>query len=79
MQAVWFKGLNTKTAKEERRKELLSYRQAFEALQEHLRQWEKHTTGADYNSPSWAYKQADQIGYNRAIQDVLKLIDIKEK
>lgn len=29
---------------------------------------------ADYDSPSWAYKQADQNGYNRAIDDVLNLI-----
>lgn len=79
MQAIWFKGLNTKTLREDRKKELLSYRNAFQALEEHLHQMEKMTTGADYNSPSWAYKQADQIGYNRAIQDVLKLIDIKEK
>jgi hypothetical protein len=30
----------------------------------------------DYDCPSWAYKEADRIGYNRAIQEVLNLLDI---
>lgn len=28
----------------------------------------------DYTSPSWAYKQADSIGYERAMQEVISLL-----
>jgi hypothetical protein len=28
------------------------------------------TTPVDYDCPSWAYKQADKIGYNRALKKV---------
>jgi hypothetical protein len=29
-----------------------------------------------YDSPSWAYKQADHNGYVRALEDVLKLFEL---
>lgn len=34
---------------------------------------------ADYDSPSWAFKQADRNGYERAIQDLLDLFNFMEK
>jgi hypothetical protein len=34
---------------------------------------------ADYDSPSWAYKQADRIGYNRALTTVLELINLDKE
>lgn len=73
MLQVWFKGHKDKDA---RKKELLSYRNAFQALEEILT--EEENTLADYESPSWAYIQADRNGYNRAIRHVRKLLDIKE-
>lgn len=30
----------------------------------------------DYDCPSWSHRQADINGYNRALQDVLSLIDL---
>lgn len=27
-----------------------------------------------YNSPSWAYQQADKIGYERALKEIISLI-----
>lgn len=76
MQSVWFKNTKTKEEKEARKKELLSYRTAFQALNEILE--EEESSAPDYDSPSWAFKQADRNGYNRAIRLVRKLIDIKE-
>lgn len=35
------------------------------------------STKADYNSPSWAFLQADTNGYRRALKDVLSLIQLK--
>jgi hypothetical protein len=35
----------------------------------------KKPSAADYESPSWAYKQAHQNGYNQALEDVIKLIE----
>ncbi len=32
---------------------------------------------ADYDSPSWAYKQADRNGYVRALKDVINILKIK--
>lgn len=32
---------------------------------------------ADYDSPSWAYKQADTIGYNRALKDIISLLTVE--
>lgn len=31
----------------------------------------------DYDSPSWAYRQADKNGQLRAYRDILKLLDIR--
>lgn len=75
-QIVWYKGTKTKAEREEITKTLKSYKPAFDALKEHLSEKPTHP---GYDSPSWAYKQAHQNGYNEAIRDVLKLIDIKEK
>ncbi len=35
----------------------------------------KSTTG-DYNSPGWPYRQADKVGYERALVEVLDLTKI---
>lgn len=43
-----------------------------------LRLMNKKMSSPDYDTPSWAYKQAHQNGYNQAIEDVLKLIATKE-
>lgn len=29
----------------------------------------------DYDSPSWSHKQADLNGYNRALREILELLD----
>ena len=34
---------------------------------------------ADYDSPSWAFKQADRIGYNRALTQVLDIINLDKE
>ena len=77
MQSRWFKGITNAEEKEKRRQEVLGYRNAFDALKEILvEDFEEGTP--DYNSPSWAYEQADRNGANRMLKRVLTLIEIKE-
>jgi len=77
MQSVWFKGHRNK---EERRKEILGYRNAFDALKEILEQeFKKKAADRDY-SPGWAERQIAVNEYNAAIDDLLTLINVdKEK
>ena len=72
MHSAWFKGISDKDA---RRKEVKSFRRAFEELNKLL---EEETIPPDYDCPSWAYKQADQNGFNRAIRKVKSIISIEE-
>lgn len=74
MDIRWFKGELDKEAK---KKAILQHRNAFDDLRAMLEQ-EINDNAPDYESNSWAYKQADRNGYNRAIRSILKLIDIKE-
>lgn len=30
---------------------------------------------SEYDSPNWAYKRADEVGYERAIREIIKLIE----
>lgn len=32
------------------------------------------TKNEDYDSPNWAYKQADAVGYTRAVQEIIALL-----
>ena len=77
MQHIWFQGI-PKKEQEQRKKDLRSYRAAFEALSEILDLIEEDESETDYDSPSWAYKQADRNGGRRMLKRVRKLIDINE-
>lgn len=72
MNSQWLKGAKDKEARKERIK---GHALAFEDLTEVLEGLLKETA-PDYDSPSWAYKQADQNGYNQAIRSVINLIKL---
>lgn len=38
----------------------------------------EHTKATDYDNPSWSHRQADLNGYNRALNEILELIDLNE-
>ena len=40
---------------------------------------EDRPTTMDYDSPSWSHKMADRIGYNRALTQVLDLINLDKE
>jgi len=52
------------------RRRLVEVLKAFE--EEELK-----TRSADYDSPSWAYKQADSVGYARALRRVVSILEEK--
>ena len=78
MKEVWFKDCKNAQEKEKRKKELLSYRNAFESLSEVLINMEERTGTWDYNCPSWSHKQADQNGANRMLHKIIDLIKLKD-
>ncbi|CAB4138879.1 hypothetical protein UFOVP343_19 [uncultured Caudovirales phage] len=75
MQAVWLRGVKD-SEREQRKKEVLSYRNAFDDLREILEQhYVRKEAVRDY-SPGWEYKQISANEYNAALDDLLNLIDI---
>lgn len=77
MKAAWFKDCKSKKQKEAVAQVLQSNRESLDRLKEILEPMLKDTTpAADYDSPSWAYKQADRNGFNRAVTTVLDLINL---
>jgi hypothetical protein len=80
MKAVWFKECKTKEDKDRVRQSILSSQESFFRLESILESMLKEIPSqADYDSPSWAYKQADRIGYNRALNLVLDIINLDSK
>ena len=76
MQAIWLKGYKDK---EERRKEILGYRNAFDALREILEQeFKKKPAVRDYG-PGWAEQQMAVNEYNAVIEDIIKLINVDKE
>ncbi len=80
MKAAWFKDCKSKKQKEAVAQVLQSNRESLDRLKEILEPMLKDTTpAADYDSPSWAYKQADRNGFNRAVTTVLDLINLDKE
>jgi len=77
MKAAWFRNCKTKQDKEAVAQKVMAQRESLDRLKEILEPMLKDTTpAADYDSPSWAYKQADRNGFNRAVTTVLDLINL---
>lgn len=80
MKSSWFKECKTNEEKFAVRQAVLSNRESLDRLRQILEPMLKEIPPtADYDSPSWAYKQADRIGYNRALTQVLELINLDKE
>lgn len=78
MQAVWLRGVKD-SERDQRKKEVLSYRNAFDDLREILEQhYVRKEAVRDY-SPGWEYKQIAVNEYNAVLDDLLNLIDLNHK
>lgn len=78
MQVKWFNSL-PKDEQEDFKKLVLSSKKVLDKLDEicyNTIQSGVTAPKADYDNPSWAYKQADRIGYLRAFQEIRDLLNI---
>ncbi len=77
MNTAWLKGYKDKEA---RRKEIMGYRNGFDALKEILeRDFKKKENVREYGDPQWVHKQMAVNEYNQALDDLLKLITIEKE
>lgn len=79
MKTVWFKGITNKDQRSEIRQDYLKSLPARLRLKELLEDKIESARSArrgnsSYDSPNWALLQADSIGYERALFEVISLI-----
>jgi hypothetical protein len=78
MKASWLQGLDEQLAKDvsgDFKSSLVTRKRLATLLEEKVKEKENSSLSAEeYNVANWAYKQADLVGYKRAIRDVLNLI-----
>lgn len=74
MDSRWLKGLKDED-KEAKKKELQSYRTAFEALAEILEK-EFEEGAPSYEHGAWPYEAADRYGANRKLRSIMKLLKV---
>jgi len=80
MKAAWFKECKTNADKDKVKQVIFSQREILERLKVILEPMLRDVQPAsDYDNPSWAYKQADRNGYNRAVTTVLELINLDKE
>ena len=80
MKAAWYKKCKTQEDKDKVKQTLMSNRDSLLHLEEILESMlEDRPTTMDYDSPSWSHKMADRIGYNRALTQVLDLINLDKE
>lgn len=81
MKTTWTAGLKPETADEMRRDfgaSALLRERLEEILTEKIESRRRITRGPDqYNNASWGYLQADAIGYERALVEIISLISSK--
>ena len=78
MKTEWTKGLDAQEAKDIRVnfKEALVMRKRLQEMLEKKASssWKLSTSKEGYESSSWAFKQADARGYERALLEIIKII-----
>lgn len=79
MKTQWYKGLDS-DAKEE----MINHYKGSGILRKRLSQiiedkidakTRESLNASDYELSNWAYKQADSVGYRRALQEIISLIE----
>lgn len=81
MQSRWFQALPS-NEQEDFKKLVLGSHKVLDKLREICYNTIKNgvtAPKADYDNPSWAYKQADMIGYMRAHQELIDLLDVSRQ
>ena len=74
MKTIWFMDL-PKDEQEGFKRQVKSAKDVLEKLEKIINDKVKDVVLVDdYDNPSWAYKQADRNGYNRALTEVLNIL-----
>lgn len=79
MKTVWTKGVEPESSKEietQFKASAVIRRRLAELLKDKYATADKSRLVKDsYDSPNWAFKQADVVGYHRAISEILSLLE----
>lgn len=79
MKSSWTEGLDKDLALEIRQhftSSIILRKRLIEMLRKKEKEYLKDgRSKAGYDCPNWAYKQADLVGYNRALNDIISLIE----
>lgn len=76
MKTIWFMDL-PKDEQEGFKKEVKSAKNVLDKLEQIVKSRLKEIVVIeDYDSPSWAYKQADRNGYNRALTEIINILNL---
>lgn len=76
MKTIWFMDL-PKDEQEGFKKEVKSAKNVLDKLEDIVRSRLKEiVVTEDYDSPSWAFKQADRNGYNRALTEIINILNL---
>lgn len=78
MQTQWFNNL-PKSEQEDFKKTVLASQVVVDRLKEMCYNKIKNEEVSDYDTPSWAYKQADRNGYVRAYKELITLLTFSDK
>lgn len=79
MKTIWFMDL-PKDEQEGFKKEVKSAKNVLEKLEQIVQKKIKEIVVLDdYDSPSWAYKQADRNGYNRALTEIINILHLDQE
>ena len=74
MKTIWFMDL-PKDQQDGFKRQVSSAKDVLEKLEEIVKTKMKEVVlSEDYDNPSWAYKQADRNGSNRALTEVLNIL-----
>ena len=84
MQVDWTKHLKTPEERERFKNSVLSARPVLERLEDLLSEYQASANKSvenisSYESPSWAYRAADQNGFNRALSTIKALINLDQQ
>jgi len=79
MKTIWFMDL-PKDEQEGFKREVKSAKNVLDKLEQIVQNRIKEIVITnDYDSPSWAYKQADRNGYNRALTEIINILHLDQE
>lgn len=79
MQAKWLSDCKTDEDRRKRKEALLGAQLILDILSKVCyNSTIQDKSENDYNNPNWAYKQADLVGYKRAMNEIIKMCNLKD-